>query len=104
MDAVYLKNNVYAALTEALTSMAVALPDDKVEYMGKYLLKYVERKKKREIEEEEAKELMQREITEYNQQEAKKVAIYTPIPIYASVYIFVYSKCLYAFLHIIRLI
>jgi hypothetical protein len=28
MDALYLKNNVYTALTEALASMAVALPDD----------------------------------------------------------------------------
>lgn len=44
MDALYLKNNVYTALTEALASMAVALPDDKVEYLGKYLLKYVDRK------------------------------------------------------------
>lgn len=44
MDALYLKNNVYGALTEALASMAVALPEDKVEYLGKYLLKYVERK------------------------------------------------------------
>ena len=48
MDALYLKNNVYTALTEALASMAVALPDDKVEYLGKYLLKYVDRKKIKE--------------------------------------------------------
>mmetsp|Transcript_1104 Transcript_1104/g.1242 ORF Transcript_1104/g.1242 Transcript_1104/m.1242 type:complete len:373 (+) Transcript_1104:116-1234(+) len=72
MDAIYLKNNVYAALTEALTSMAVALPDDKVEYMGRYLLRYVERKKKREIEEEETKELMQREMNEHMDQKAKE--------------------------------
>ena len=45
MDALYLKDNVYAAVTEALASMAVALPEDKVEYIGKYLLNYVERKK-----------------------------------------------------------
>ena len=45
MDAQYLKDNVYAAVTEALASMAVALPDDKVEYIGKYLLNYVERKR-----------------------------------------------------------
>lgn len=48
MDALYLKNNVYGALTEALASMAVALPEDKVEYLGRYLLKYVERKKAKE--------------------------------------------------------
>lgn len=45
MDAAYLKKNVMEALTEALTSMAVKIPDDNVEYIGKYLLKYVERKK-----------------------------------------------------------
>lgn len=47
MDAQYLKDNVYAAVTEALASMAVALPDDKVEFIGKYLLNYVERKRVR---------------------------------------------------------
>lgn len=45
MDAAYLKKNVMEALTEALTSMAVKIPDDNIEYIGKYLLKYVERKK-----------------------------------------------------------
>jgi hypothetical protein len=44
MDANYLKINVNSALTEALTSMAVALPEDGVEYVGKYLLQYVERR------------------------------------------------------------
>ena len=48
MDAAYLKKNVMEALTEALTSMAVQIPEDNVEYLGKYLLKYVERKKKAE--------------------------------------------------------
>lgn len=33
------------ALTEALTAMAVKIPDDNIEFVGKYLLKYVERKK-----------------------------------------------------------
>ena len=47
MDALYLKNNVYGALTEGLASMAVALPDDKVEYLGRYLLKYVDRKREK---------------------------------------------------------
>lgn len=45
MDAAYLKKNVMEALTEALTSMAVQIPEDNIEYLGKYLLKYVERKK-----------------------------------------------------------
>lgn len=44
MDAQYLKKNVNDALAEALTSMAVALPDDGVEYVGNYLLQYVERR------------------------------------------------------------
>jgi hypothetical protein len=48
MDAAYLKENVFDALSEALVSMAVELPDDKVEYLGKYLIKYVERKKCKE--------------------------------------------------------
>lgn len=45
MDAAYLKKNVMEALTEALTAMAVKIPDDNIEFVGKYLLKYVERKK-----------------------------------------------------------
>lgn len=48
MDAAYLKENVFTALSEALLSMAVELPDDKVEYLGKYLITYVERKKCKE--------------------------------------------------------
>jgi hypothetical protein len=44
MDAKYLSDNVNFALTEALTSMAVALPEDGVEYVGSYLLQFVERK------------------------------------------------------------
>ncbi|KAJ1430479.1 hypothetical protein B484DRAFT_448846 [Ochromonadaceae sp. CCMP2298] len=45
MDADYLKTNVLDALTEALSSMAVKIPDDDIEYVGKYLLRYCERKK-----------------------------------------------------------
>jgi hypothetical protein len=45
MDADYLKKNVLDALTEALSSMAVKIPDDDIEYVGKYLLRYCERKK-----------------------------------------------------------
>ena len=48
MDAKYLKENVNEALIEALASMAVTLPDDGVEYVGKYLIQYVERKALRE--------------------------------------------------------
>jgi len=45
MDALYLKENVNEALMEALTAMAVAQPEDRVKYVGRYLLQYVERKK-----------------------------------------------------------
>lgn len=44
MDAQYLRDNVNEALIEALASMAVTMPDDGVEYIGKYLVQYVERK------------------------------------------------------------
>eukprot|EP01041_Mallomonas_annulata_P004831 gene4831-9631_t len=43
MDAEYLKKNVNVALMESLASMAIAKPDDCVDYIGKYLLQYVER-------------------------------------------------------------
>lgn len=43
MDAAYLKSNVMTALQEAITSMAIKMPDDEVEYIGKYLKAYVER-------------------------------------------------------------
>jgi len=44
MDANYLKVNVYDALTEAISAMVVDVPDDKIEYIGKYLLTFVDRK------------------------------------------------------------
>eukprot|EP00607_Mallomonas_marina_P008409 CAMPEP_0182423566 /NCGR_PEP_ID=MMETSP1167-20130531/9601_1 /TAXON_ID=2988 /ORGANISM="Mallomonas Sp, Strain CCMP3275" /LENGTH=513 /DNA_ID=CAMNT_0024602663 /DNA_START=115 /DNA_END=1656 /DNA_ORIENTATION=- len=43
MDAEYLRKNVNVALMESLASMAIAKPDDCVDYIGKYLLQYVER-------------------------------------------------------------
>jgi hypothetical protein len=45
MDNSYLKTNVLPALTEALTAMAVQAPEDRVEFVGKYLIAYVERQK-----------------------------------------------------------
>ena len=44
MDAIYLKENIQSAITEALTSMVVSTPEDPIEYLGNYLLNYVERK------------------------------------------------------------
>ena len=43
MDTEYLRANVNIALMEGLASMAIARPDDNVDYLGKYLLQYVER-------------------------------------------------------------
>lgn len=53
MDAHYLKQNVNEALAEALTSMAISLPDDRIEYLGRYLLQYASR---REIKIKESEE------------------------------------------------
>lgn len=64
MDALYLKNNVYVALTEALASMAVALPEDQVEYLGRYLLKYVDRKKVKDDSELALQDILSREENE----------------------------------------
>ena len=50
MDVQYLKNNVNEALNEALTSMAACTPDDNVEYLGRYLIQYVNRLKAKNIE------------------------------------------------------
>ena len=44
MDALYLKENINDAITEALTSMVVSVPEDPIEYLGNYLLNYVDRK------------------------------------------------------------
>ena len=45
MDASYLKKNVLDALTEGLAATAILSTDDQVEYLGKYLIEYVNRKK-----------------------------------------------------------
>ena len=56
MDAAYLRSTVNEALIEALSSMATNLPEDKVEYIGKYLLQYVERKSAQTVRSSEAGE------------------------------------------------
>lgn len=48
MDAAYLRSTVNEALVEGLSAMAVALPEDKVEFIGRYLLNYVQRKSAQE--------------------------------------------------------
>ena len=43
MDALYLKENINDAISEGLTAMVVQSPDDPIEYLGNYLLNYVDR-------------------------------------------------------------
>jgi len=45
MDANYLKSTVNEAVSEALAAMAVGVPDDKVEYIARYLKAYCARKR-----------------------------------------------------------
>jgi hypothetical protein len=89
MDAHYLKQNVNEALAEALTSMAVALPDDRIEYLGRYLLQYASRREKKIIASEETskadelargeqikeEELNDIEVTKKAEIEAKKALV-----------------------------
>ena len=74
MDAVFLKKNVNEALTEALASMAVGMPDDKVEYMGKYLKQYVQRKALQNKTSEEAGEAESKWAAFEVENDAKKAA------------------------------
>jgi hypothetical protein len=80
MDSEYLKKNILPALTEALTAMASEVPEDRVEFVGKYLLKYVERqsaalqKQKQIAEAETGFAQYQREEDERNRKEIEKNA------------------------------
>lgn len=70
MDSAYLKQNVLPALAEAITSMAVELPEDRAEYIGKYLLSYVERNRMIESEVEKLNKLNY-ELDEYEREQQK---------------------------------
>lgn len=80
MDSAYLKKNVMPALTEALAAMAVKVPEDQVEFIGKYLQSYVERQnvkvsKEKELKEVEVNVSKQLKIDEENQKiQAEKEA------------------------------
>eukprot|EP01006_Ploeotia_vitrea_P022123 TRINITY_DN54534_c0_g1_i1.p1 TRINITY_DN54534_c0_g1~~TRINITY_DN54534_c0_g1_i1.p1 ORF type:complete len:503 (+),score=45.75 TRINITY_DN54534_c0_g1_i1:19-1527(+) len=50
MDAKYLVTNVNTALSEALSAMVAVQPNDSIEFIGKYLLQYVERQEHLEAE------------------------------------------------------
>lgn len=72
MDAAYLKSNVNEALIEALTSMAVGLPEDKVEYIGRYLIEYVKRKSAQTQIAEESKEAFSKYAAFESENDIKK--------------------------------
>eukprot|EP00288_Rhodomonas_lens_P016941 CAMPEP_0177713232 /NCGR_PEP_ID=MMETSP0484_2-20121128/12827_1 /TAXON_ID=354590 /ORGANISM="Rhodomonas lens, Strain RHODO" /LENGTH=493 /DNA_ID=CAMNT_0019225103 /DNA_START=8 /DNA_END=1485 /DNA_ORIENTATION=+ len=64
-DAQYLQENVGDALTAALTSTAAAQPDDPVEYMAHWLLKYLAvEEKKAKVKEAEAQMIAEKEAAE----------------------------------------
>lgn len=48
MDSQYLNKNVSAALSEGISAMLVANPEDRVEYIANYLIQYVERRRRKE--------------------------------------------------------
>ena len=72
MDAGYLKGTVNEALTEALASMAAEMPEDKIEYLGRYLKSYVLRKKSFSKAEEESKEADSKWAAEAVEEDMKK--------------------------------
>lgn len=82
MDAAYLKKNVGVALAEGLASMTITMPEDKVLFLGKYLLEYVERQSKKSLENERMKEIYRKESESINEdtflsmkEEAKRKAV-----------------------------
>jgi len=73
MDNAYIQKNVLPALTEALSAMATQSPDDKVEFIGKYLLSYVDRRQAKDIKGKETVEA-EAKLSEYLKQEKAKEA------------------------------
>jgi hypothetical protein len=71
MDAAYLKKNVVGPLTEAMTAMAVKIPEDEIEFLGKYLLTYVERKKM-ESDSKTTSASIEEKLAKYEEEEAIK--------------------------------
>lgn len=72
MDAEYLKGTVNEALTEALASMAAEMPEDKIEYLGRYLKSYVLRKRAFSKAEEESKDADSKWAAEAVEDDMKK--------------------------------
>lgn len=56
LDMAYLSNVVAAPLTEAMAQLAVLQPEDPVEFLGNYLLKFVANEVERQQQEERAKQ------------------------------------------------
>ncbi|RYH23630.1 hypothetical protein EON65_17680, partial [archaeon] len=72
MDSTYLKNNILAALSEALTAMAVQIPEDPVDFLGNYLLAHVERKERYEIERKQLVDLEEKLLEKIKEDEVKE--------------------------------
>eukprot|EP01031_Cornospumella_fuschlensis_P043622 gene43622-53348_t len=72
MDSTYLKNNVLAALSEALTAMAVQIPEDPVDFLGNYLLAHVERKQRYEVERKQLVDLEEKLLEKIKEDEVKE--------------------------------
>ena len=72
-DADYLKATVGPALVQAMTSMVVTQPPDAVDYLGNYLLAYVEREEGKAKQAARFKEL-DVAVAELNQKEAEAAA------------------------------
>lgn len=71
MDAEYLQKNIGSALNEALTSMTIKHPEDEVEFLGRFLLKYSERKSVLEKQKKDL-EVVESNLAKYQAVEEEK--------------------------------
>lgn len=76
MDSAYLKKNVLPALTEALTAMASQVPEDQVEFVGKFLLSYVDRQQVKSKKDGDVADV-ESKLTEYLKVENVKIQAQT---------------------------
>lgn len=75
MDASYLKKNVLDALTEGLAATAILSTDDQVEYLGKYLIQYVNRKKAANAVDTASKAVEEKLVAFNEEQQKEKEAL-----------------------------
>lgn len=75
MDNAYIQKNVLPALTEALSAMATQSPDDKVEFIGRYLLSYVDRRALKKTIEKDTTEVEAKLAIYLKQEKAKNAEL-----------------------------